>query len=160
MKLKPERQLYMRRDHLNAWLEALRSGEYEQGFNALSVRKAYDKLGNYDPSNLDNPRSYCCLGVWCEIAKSYGVSNTQNSDGTLPSEEAIPLWGDGIQVNPIFNNQDNPVMDSPGLAQVNDEFKWSFDAIADLLEQSITPVNEIPDIIATRISPHLLNRLE
>ena len=161
MKLKSKEKLFMRKDHLTAWLEALRSDEYTQGYDALSTRSGYDKFGNFDPGNLDNLRSYCCLGVWCEIAKRYGVLSTQNSDGTLPDLEAMPLWHDRlIEVNPIFECEGAAKdEDKPSLAQINDEFKWSFYAIADLLEQSITPVDEIPDSIASSISPHLLKRL-
>ena len=41
----------VKKDMATKWVEALRSGEYEQGINAL-------KNGN----------KYCCLGVLCEIS--------------------------------------------------------------------------------------------
>lgn len=47
----------MLNDNAKKWVAALRSGEYEQGTNALN------KNGKM-----------CCLGVACEIAIKYGVS--------------------------------------------------------------------------------------
>lgn len=42
------------------WLEALRSGRYDQG------------VGNLKAGDPDNP-AYCCLGVLCELAANAGV---------------------------------------------------------------------------------------
>jgi hypothetical protein len=39
-----------------AWVEALRSGKYEQGEGALKIER------------LDAPPQFCCLGVYCDIA--------------------------------------------------------------------------------------------
>jgi hypothetical protein len=44
-----------------AWLEALRSGRYQQGKNLL-VRM-----------NEDGSSEYCCMGVLCELAIDHGV---------------------------------------------------------------------------------------
>lgn len=46
----------MNRDRLKLWIDALRSGDYEQGQGAL---------------NKDN--KFCCLGVLCEVAIKDGV---------------------------------------------------------------------------------------
>lgn len=42
------------------WLEALRSGRYDQG------------MGNLKAGDADDP-AYCCLGVLCELAAIDGV---------------------------------------------------------------------------------------
>lgn len=44
------------------WVQALRSGEYQQGRGRL-VRQGYD----------NSWREYCCLGVLCELAIKEGV---------------------------------------------------------------------------------------
>lgn len=43
------------------WIEALRSGEYEQGIGNLAV---------YD---VNNTLTHCCLGVLCELAVKDGL---------------------------------------------------------------------------------------
>lgn len=48
------------------WLEALRSGDYKQAKGAL-VKQAED-----------GSKSYCCLGVLCDLAKAEGVVREEN----------------------------------------------------------------------------------
>ena len=70
----------MKRNVAEMWVEALRSGEYDQGRFDL-------KICNFE--GVD----YCCLGVLCEIAIKEGVDVMETLDGwrQLP----IPP-GDGI----------------------------------------------------------------
>lgn len=48
------------------WVDALRSGEYEQG-------KEY----------LEDDNKYCCLGIACSIAEENGIAVNKNIDGSL-----------------------------------------------------------------------------
>lgn len=51
----------MPNEHFNEWLEALESGEYEQGEGRLVSAKAN---GTYE---------YCCMGVACALAEKAGI---------------------------------------------------------------------------------------
>lgn len=53
--------LVRRRDELREWVEALRSGEFTQGYGALT---------RYWPR--DGRTEYCCLGVKCELDARVG----------------------------------------------------------------------------------------
>lgn len=57
------------------WVDALRSGKYKQGQNALAT---------YD---LDTEGyAYCCLGVLCEVAREQGVDVEVLEFGTEDDE--------------------------------------------------------------------------
>jgi hypothetical protein len=49
-----------------AWVEALRSGEYEQGFGALNITG-----------------KYCCLGVLCDLAAKRGMGEWGEEEDCL-----------------------------------------------------------------------------
>lgn len=58
----------MKKKLRDAWVKALRSGEYKQG------------LGR-----LQNGDAYCCIGVMCEVAKKIGFVSRlkRDADGEL-----------------------------------------------------------------------------
>ena len=98
------------------WLEALRSGEYVQGYGALCSR--------------DN--EYCCLGVLVEVGglatKTPGANvytfhwpvANDTSQGIIPSEDAEKIGlSEGVTTK---------------LMELNDERRWSFEEIANWLE--------------------------
>ena len=102
------------------WLEALRSGEYEQGKDVLRRND-----------------SFCCLGVLCDIfAKEgcskwdepddKGVRHIENDKGALPL--CVVLWS-GIK-------DGNPFIDGYSLSAWNDGGK-SFKEIADIIEKEL-----------------------
>lgn len=67
------------------WLDALRSGEYEQGQNFLHSEK-------------DGKHTYCCLGVLCDLAVKAGVlSETVSMEYVDPDgdEDITTLHGYG-----------------------------------------------------------------
>lgn len=126
------------------WLEALRSGEYEQGEGYLDVLEA------------DGTRKFCCLGVLCDLAVKDGLeiefTRTENG-GTgfygnagerysesafLPkavqdwagvdSEGSIP--GDGVDIT----NKSGDEVTENALIAVNDS-GVPFTKIADLIEE-------------------------
>lgn len=121
-----------------AWLEALRSGKFQQG---------RDYLGYQLPNGQ---REYCCLGVLCVVA---GVKGEFKVDGTarrvlefgqdatdgdeiLPDDLAADL---GIERNPCIPVQ-LPNAPYPNafttLAKANDD-GLTFGQIADLIEYFI-----------------------
>lgn len=114
LKLKPEVK--------TEWLNALRSGEYEQGTGFLS------KDGKF-----------CCLGVLCDIATKQGVCKKieynhihyDGNDSHLPN--SVRIWC-GFGNNP---QGCNPIVNEIHLTTLNDTQKKSFDEIADLIEEHL-----------------------
>ena len=111
------------------WLDALRSGKYEQG------------LGTLCDVNDDGDRKFCCLGVLCDVAIEQGLpievqvnSHTtiyDDSSGYLP--DSVREWAGLASYNPLVkvNGEERAV------AQVNDTGDFDFPAIADLIEASL-----------------------
>lgn len=118
----------MNKDIKKKWVDALRSGEYTQGRDALK--------------NGDG--QYCCLGVLCDIAAkegvvqekllTYGERSKYYYDGAsalLPG--SVIKWAglDYPAVSVVYN--DKPVW----LNALNDEKGLTFDEIADLIEEQL-----------------------
>lgn len=112
----------MRQDIKKLWVEALRSGQYEQGSGALSC-----------------DGQYCCLGVLCEIAVEQGLelevsTNDKgqkifNADSAyLPTE--VQEWAQLYGHNPEVLVEDYK---EEKLANLNDG-GFSFHQIADVIE--------------------------
>lgn len=125
------------------WLEALRSGEYEQGRKVL--RTADDK--------------FCCLGVLCELAVADGAITSRTVKEGLGDGEVSLWWYEGEMVDgsAVWMNSStttlpakavewagldktNPGVEIDGetlsLAGLNDEGR-TFDEIADLIEEQL-----------------------
>jgi len=63
------------------WAQALESGEYERGVGQLAV------------VNEDNTRSFCCLGVACELAIKHGIiEGYDDDDETLDHYLTVVEW--------------------------------------------------------------------
>lgn len=128
------------------WVEALRSGEYEQG------------RGRLTQWNQDGDEMFCCLGVLCDIAIKNGVEVPvtdwcyEDSDWASGIPEDIAgsyIYADEVEFLP------EPVMEWAGLADaqgtyiriesgetqtlklttLNDEIGLSFADIADEIEK-------------------------
>lgn len=120
----------MNEDVKKIWVDALRSGEYEQGTKALHRVNG-------------EQHSFCCLGVLCDIAEKAGIVNsTLNSDSDLYAyngiEAVLPVvvqeWA-GINANPRVENADGSI--SSAVAVWNDVRRASFVEIADMIESSL-----------------------
>lgn len=119
------------------WVQALRSGKYEQG-------RAW--LHNADTDE------YCCLGVLCEVAKENGVEmsvrNETRSFDTVTLYDmdsqflppSVASWaGLNVDESPTVHTQ-NPYTGEENqysLVDLNDEFQWSFNKIADIIEDQL-----------------------
>lgn len=66
-----------------AWVEALRSGEYEQGTDYLHTASG------------DGPDRFCCLGVLCEVAIKSGLELE-----VLPAEEGAFRYAGANNLTP------------------------------------------------------------
>jgi hypothetical protein len=116
------------------WIEALRSGHYQQGYGCLN-----------DWTYVDNVQCdcYCCLGVACMVAEQHGIevdrnfSSEQVLGNTFASQPAVQEWlgiatiGGGIR---DYDHTSEPNY-CRSLWQMNDSRQYSFAAIADFLEE-------------------------
>lgn len=122
------------------WVEALRSGEYNQ-----------------DTRYLRSVNGYCCLGVLCEIAVQHEVIGKQGNmitrygpDGdvsTLPRE--VQEWAGLDSPNPYVEAPEgfvNMIGEERGhttLAEINDnrdennELRYDFNVIADIIDAQL-----------------------
>jgi hypothetical protein len=117
------------------WVEALRSGEYEQGYGGLQVAG-----------------KYCCLGVLCDLAARDGVvekatnycNACQMDHESFASAEVYPPsqvreWAGLESANPVLPGRAVSAFDtyvgSQSLATLNDSGKYPFERIADLIEE-------------------------
>jgi hypothetical protein len=122
-----------------AWLEALESDRYEQGYDFLHI--------TYDSGK---PDTFCCIGVACDLAKTAGLnlnvekislggninSVTYNGmDGHFP--KSISNWLE-LNVEPIDeNNFDGTFPGIPtSLVYMNDTQKLSFKEIAQIIRDN------------------------
>lgn len=113
-----------------AWVAALRSGKYKQGMKFLNRNGAF-----------------CCLGVLCELAKEAGVTETTNHSAF----KNIVMYSDKCSMPPTvvyqWSGLSAPVVPSPpniksrhnevSIAELNDEYNYTFDQLADLIERHL-----------------------
>ena len=117
-----------RRAALEAWVVALRSGQYQQGRRALKAICGADK-----------EIRHCCLGVLCEVL---GVPNRQEGPyfgfssggytGVLPPEVSNAMGF--VDCDPSITDVEGELRGT--LAGLNDSDRWSFGQIADLIESA------------------------
>lgn len=112
-----------------AWVQALRSGEYEQGGGVLR-RLAADR--EPPPGSIERPTkdAYCCLGVGHNI-----VSGTWETGGMLSSRDQNPIVS--VSGNLPYWTMEHLGLsntDHENLVQMNDDFGFTFDQIADVIE--------------------------
>lgn len=134
---------------MDAWITALRSGDFKQTFGMLG-----------------NERGHCCLGVYCEINPNvirqieynYGEEEwgytTKGEDYMtylLPSMGVLEslnlpeeyLYAQGTGVNVLVNRHEGEVDESFNrtngrvvVSLLNDNYRLTFDQIADRLEET------------------------
>lgn len=134
----------MYKSRAKAWVEALRSGQYPQGYGVLT------RLN--EPGE---PASFCCLGVLCELAiadgapvrvENYGSRAYDGETGGLPL--SVRRWAGLDNGNPVIQRWTEPepcgvcgvVHENRegGLtaAAANDTRRYDFNKIADLIEKT------------------------
>ena len=107
-----------------AWVAALRSGEYQQGFGKLRDTKGY-----------------CCLGVLCDLALKAKVARDPMTNdlqsgwgrGHLP--DAVQQWACLDESDPLVVGPYDSLTSS--LGEINDSWDYDFDAIADIIEEQL-----------------------
>lgn len=118
--------------------------------NKVNMRRWIDDLRTTGAlqvqGQLTDGIGYCCLGRACELARQDGVvfmrgvdefryvsaiNDRDNSAGMLPL--AVAEWLGGIGTDPVIAVLNNGV--DLSATEANDSLEWSFDQIADALEQ-------------------------
>lgn len=118
------------KENMRLWVDALRSGEYEQGYGALL-----------------NDGKYCCLGVACEVAILNGVElakepvDSEYRPGRYAFGKETSLFLPGkVQEWLGIDSQEPGVFNTVGIAEsvihLNDSQKKDFSYIADALERT------------------------
>lgn len=120
----------MNADVRQLWVDALRSGRFQQGHYRLATVQTDDVTA-----------SYCCLGVLCELARDAGVPLTVDErpgsrtyDGErnyLPA--AVLEWAGLRDGNPAVTWNDRRW----SLSVVNDGSRLPFAAIARIVEEQL-----------------------
>lgn len=122
----------MNREIKIRWAEALRSGNYVQGFQRLGT--VFD---------VENATTYCCLGVLCELAvedeiiprteatKSYNGGRSILYDGSYAKflPPSVLEWA-GLDAP-----SGNPTINGVLMGQLNDSHGLTFSDIATLIER-------------------------
>lgn len=156
----------MRRTVRNAWVEALRSGDYKQATHALTAIAEDGTVG------------YCCLGVLCELSIKDGRNvETRRQGGKVgraglvdgPDAVAVCLyddagslppqsvtgWAFGVEISAgdsdwvvvsadYHGDEDDPGPIPISLTQANDDGA-TFAEIADLIENDLDAADDIRD---------------
>lgn len=101
------------------WIDALRSGKYEQGIG-----------------DLHNNGKFCCLGVACDLFKdelevfenSEGIFEYDNKYYTLPKKMVEKLG--------LYDGRGKKMSNTTSLTNLNDFKNYNFNQIADELENN------------------------
>lgn len=125
----------MKDDIKQKWIEALRSGEYDQGAGQLRTEN----------------NEYCCLGVLCDLASKAGIAKWEehptggwvavSSDGSRRSLNYLPSfvmeWAELEADNPNILYYDHPEdVTRRSLAGANDG-GVPFSRIAKIIEEQL-----------------------
>lgn len=117
----------MNQDIKKKWVAALRSGEYTQGQGSLK----------------NNKSKYCCLGVLCDVAKKEGLAVVEKY---LPFEGVYTFDGDmtflpySVRHWAQLSTEAPYVLVGGGMERLdhlNDSGDFSFNQLADLIEDSL-----------------------
>ena len=137
------------KQHMRLWVEALESGEYQQGTGRLA------KMIRTDTDSSEWQVKYCCLGVACEVAIANGVPLSVQRYGhgeegfltydgqgdVLPQrvrawlglDSGVPLFA-GPTTYRSPGDADDPSMEvfyeDVDAVTANDVFEWDFNNIA------------------------------
>lgn len=111
------------------WIEALRSGKYKQGSGV------YCRYHDGEPH-------YCCLGVLAKVA-GYNYEVFENGEvqweGAPTKRYVVDDYLEKMKLDSVMGapKQGTDTAICPSLWSLNDNDKWTFNQIADHLEQNI-----------------------
>jgi hypothetical protein len=142
------------REFIVQWIDALRSGNYQQGHNQLVKRGKYEKHWKF-----------CCLGVGCDIAEEADIVKKVKRSSFSYSEMGffdpgreldtanysftsmpylLTKWLGWDELGLPFKKIPGALTDisyiEPTLMKLNDAEEFSFEKIADFIERWILPL--------------------
>lgn len=115
-----------------AWIAALRSGEYKQGYGKLRT-------------NYSTEKEYCCLGVLCDLYiktsdEAYWEGcdfRDKNGGDSYILPDSVMQWAELNSSNPLTSvvyPEHNDSNKTP-MSELNDTLQWNFLQIAKLIEK-------------------------
>lgn len=122
----------MNKEIKKLWVDALRSGSYEQGKGCLN--------------NADDG-TFCCLGVLCDIAHEAGITSMESAESVddpyimysyggnkyaLPYE--VSTWAGLSSDDPVLVTKEGHNF---MVSYLNDQEEYTFEQIADLVEDQL-----------------------
>ncbi len=127
---------------LTNWVAALRSGEFGQITGQLGTV-------DHETGEVDG---YCCLGVACEVAIRMGHNlqkdreahaliydgEEMNPPDSVLALSGLPEWAVEVSTEKLYGEVElyDDETKTVDLAELNDNYGWSFTAIADALEEN------------------------
>lgn len=117
------------KQRIKLWIDALKSGKYIQCSGCLRQKKGFWKY------------QYCCLGVACMVFNQSNpknkVSNKEFDWCSVLPEKVSQWFGLHTMQTDLFDGR-NPYIAEGSLllALANDQLRWSFDKIADAIEET------------------------
>ena len=115
----------MNKEVKKVWIDALRSGKYQQGHTRLRIE---GWKGGQD--------QFCCLGVLCDLATNAGVFEWEKIDREYYAIESLSLppkavvqWA-GMEVS-------DPILNGQRVSALNDNVGLNFNQIATLIEEGL-----------------------
>lgn len=118
----------MKREVMQMWVDALRSGEYQQGVGELRVV--------WETGDID----YCCLGVLCDLHRRRTNQGEWLEEGYVPwgaskkhvrtLPEPVRRWAEMRDGNPDMPEKQMTI------AELNDVSELPFTELAELIEQN------------------------
>lgn len=129
------------------WIDALRSGQYEQTKGKLKRSRDQD-------TTFGERAGFCCLGVYCDLVekKNPGIVKwDEDDDFVYPATEEDEEWHDNQDNLVELTGELSPVfLDALGLnrgqqstlIELNDDYDYDFQTIADVVESGIIELPE------------------
>ena len=108
-----------------SWVDALRSGSYQQGYNYLSQKEGSNQ-------------KYCPMGVLCDLFRAELTERFQTTDDDITvaefNGETRELPKHIVDKLSLYNGIGTAWLDDTTLTEINDSKNYTFDDIADLIE--------------------------
>lgn len=114
MKKIMDKKYRLPKEFAEKWLEALRSGEYEQGYGCLFTNNRF-----------------CCLGVGCVILGA-DKNTMDEKEMTISSDWEIEI----LKIENFFPKELQETKLMEDLIRFNDDEGFSFNEIADWIEEN------------------------
>lgn len=109
---------------MQEWVDALRSGDYKQNYYTLT--KANDE---------GNPTCFCVIGVLADILYKQGYATRRKLHTEIDTRfiYVFGLYESSTQIPPKYVDGMHQML----LINMNDSKKYSFDELADYIEENI-----------------------